>query len=417
MFSRGAFLQFQVLPGKPQDNLMQVTTLLDREKPQPETLIVLPELWASGFDYNVIAEHARMTPELLAALGEQCSQGGYYLAGSLVEEQGGNYYNTLYLTGPLGQIGQYRKQHLFSYWREDDFFQAGDRPAPLQSPHGPVASLVCYDLRFPELAWSQIFQGAEVLVVAAQWPKSRVEHWKVLLQARAIENQVYVIACNGCGQSGEVEIAGHSMIIGPDGTILVQAESTVQYGTSTLEKSSVDALRSKFCPVSKRPYSRADADKVLGLGELLKRLQRLRNQGSRVAFTNGCFDILHPGHVDYLEQARVTADCLVLGLNSDASVRRIKGDGRPINSEQDRARVLAGLACVDFVVIFEQDTPLNLINAVVPDVLVKGADWPENEIVGAVEVKAAGGRVERIAFSHTTSTTAVIAAIQSNTKK
>jgi len=103
----------------------------------------------------------------------------------------------------------------------------------------------------------------------------------------------------------------------------------------------------------------------------------------------------------------------VVGLNSDASVRRIKGGGRPVNDQTARARVLASLGCVDFVVLFDEDTPITLIRAILPDVLVKGADWPEDEIVGAPEVKKAGGRVVRIAFEHDLSTTAVIHRIQS----
>lgn len=116
-------------------------------------------------------------------------------------------------------------------------------------------------------------------------------------------------------------------------------------------------------------------------------------RGRTVVFTNGCFDILHPGHVDYLQRARELGDLLVVGLNSDASVRRLKGKCRPVNSEQDRAAVLAGLSCVDRVVIFDQDTPLELIRTVRPRVLVKGGDWPVEKIVGREVVEADGGKV------------------------
>ena len=136
---------------------------------------------------------------------------------------------------------------------------------------------------------------------------------------------------------------------------------------------------------------------------------------SRIAFTNGCFDLLHAGHVQYLEEARRAADCLVVGLNSDASVRlQGKGDGRPVNPQADRARVLAGLGCVDFVVIFDEPTPLELIRAIRPDVLVKGADWPEDQIVGSTEVKASGGRVLRIELAPGRSTTGIIERIRNS---
>jgi len=116
-------------------------------------------------------------------------------------------------------------------------------------------------------------------------------------------------------------------------------------------------------------------------------------KGKTVVFTNGCFDILHPGHVDYLQRARDLGDLLVVGLNSDASVRRLKGKCRPVNREMDRAAVLAGLSCVDRVVLFEQDTPLELIRAVRPRVLVKGGDWPVEKIVGREVVEGIGGTV------------------------
>ena len=140
------------------------------------------------------------------------------------------------------------------------------------------------------------------------------------------------------------------------------------------------------------PYLRSGpAAKVLDLPGLLERFGRPR--GDRVVFTNGCFDILHRGHVEYLDYARGLGDRLVVGLNTDRSVRQLKGPGRPINPEDDRAVVLAALSSVDAVVLFDQDTPREVIAALLPDVLVKGGDYRPEEIVGAAEVTAAGGRV------------------------
>ena len=133
---------------------------------------------------------------------------------------------------------------------------------------------------------------------------------------------------------------------------------------------------------------------VLSLDALLARLAPLRAAGKKIVFTNGCFDIIHPGHVDLLERARAAGDALVLGLNSDASVRRQgKGEDRPFNTYAARAFVLAHLRSVDFVTMFDDDTPLALIKAVKPDVLVKGGDWSVDRIVGADEVTANGGTV------------------------
>ncbi|MGE4291177.1 MAG: D-glycero-beta-D-manno-heptose 1-phosphate adenylyltransferase [Desulfovibrio sp.] len=136
-------------------------------------------------------------------------------------------------------------------------------------------------------------------------------------------------------------------------------------------------------------------------------------EGYRLVFTNGCFDILHPGHVDLLQRARNLGDGLILGLNSDASVRRLgKGAERPLNSEAERAFVLAGLSCVDFIVIFDEDTPLELVRAVRPSVLVKGGDWPVEKIVGREVVQADGGEVVSLPLLAGYSTTALVERIR-----
>jgi D-glycero-beta-D-manno-heptose 1-phosphate adenylyltransferase len=133
--------------------------------------------------------------------------------------------------------------------------------------------------------------------------------------------------------------------------------------------------------------------KILTLSELRLQANRWRFLGKSIAFTNGCFDILHQGHIFSLSQAAKEADILVVGLNSDGSTRRLKGESRPINNQQSRALILASLLMVDAVVIFEEDTPLELIKDLMPDVIVKGGDYKMEEIVGAKEVIASGGRV------------------------
>lgn len=140
-------------------------------------------------------------------------------------------------------------------------------------------------------------------------------------------------------------------------------------------------------------------------------IAKLRRQKKRVVFTNGCFDILHVGHVEYLSRARRLGDLLVIGLNSDRSVRAIKGKTRPINAERDRAKVLAALYCVDYITIFSDKTPDILIRALKPDILVKGGDWKVKDIVGADFVMSYGGRVARIPFVKGYSTTSVIGKI------
>jgi rfaE bifunctional protein nucleotidyltransferase chain/domain len=140
--------------------------------------------------------------------------------------------------------------------------------------------------------------------------------------------------------------------------------------------------------------------------------EQLRREGRKVVFTNGVFDLLHPGHIRYLNQARGLGDALIVGVNSDRSVRSNKGDGRPINTETERAEMLAALEVVEAVVVFDEDTPHGVIDAVQPDVLVKGADWPEDGIVGRDIVEARGGVVVRVPVEPGYSTSSIIEKIR-----
>ncbi len=151
--------------------------------------------------------------------------------------------------------------------------------------------------------------------------------------------------------------------------------------------------------------------KILTVSSLRPKLEKLRRSGRKIVFTNGCFDILHIGHVSYLEEARKKGDVLVIGLNSDQSVKNIKGSKRPIVPESERAYILAALEVVDFVVIFKENTPQQLIEQLKPHVLVKGADWKGKEVVGATFVKSYGGKVALIKFVPRHSSTNIIETI------
>jgi rfaE bifunctional protein nucleotidyltransferase chain/domain len=151
---------------------------------------------------------------------------------------------------------------------------------------------------------------------------------------------------------------------------------------------------------------------VLTLDEAILRFGREKRNGRRVVFTNGCFDVLHPGHIKTLEQARELGDALIVGINSDARVQQLKGAGRPLIPQDERAEILAALTCVDAVVIFDELTPRETIAAVLPDVLVKGGDWADNKIIGREEVEAAGGRVERVKVVPGYSTTEILRKIR-----
>ena len=152
--------------------------------------------------------------------------------------------------------------------------------------------------------------------------------------------------------------------------------------------------------------------KVLDLDGLIRERALLRDSGKVLVFTNGCFDLLHPGHVRYLREARALGDALVVALNSDQSVRILKGDGRPILSLEERVEVIGALESVDYVTVFDEETPYSLIVQLLPDVLVKGGDWQLNEIVGREQVEAAGGKVLSLPFLEGSSTSDIIERIK-----
>jgi len=147
--------------------------------------------------------------------------------------------------------------------------------------------------------------------------------------------------------------------------------------------------------------------KVMALDAAKIQIQSWRTSGDKIVFTNGCYDLLHPGHIDLLHKSRELGNRLVVGLNTDASVKRLKGESRPILSEQDRAAVLSALSCVDMVVLFDEDTPLNLISSLKPEILVKGADYRPDQVVGKDVVEFYGGKIELVPLLEGYSTTGI----------
>ena len=153
-------------------------------------------------------------------------------------------------------------------------------------------------------------------------------------------------------------------------------------------------------------------DKIKSQDKLCAEIRESRHNGLKIGFTNGCFDIIHAGHVRYLSKAKEECDKLIVAVNSDSSVRRLKGATRPINPEEARMEVLSALEVIDYVTIFEEDTPLDIIQKIQPDIIFKGGDWKESEIVGGDIVKAKGGKVRSLPFVDGYSTTKIINAIK-----
>jgi D-beta-D-heptose 7-phosphate kinase/D-beta-D-heptose 1-phosphate adenosyltransferase len=198
------------------------------------------------------------------------------------------------------------------------------------------------------------------------------------------------------GEAAMLANAGAGIVVGKTGTAVVHPDELVR------------ALRSS--------EMKSAQDKIMSFDAAADTAAQWRAKGLSVGFTNGCFDLLHPGHISLLSQARAACDRLIVGLNTDASVRKLKGEGRPVNSEMARAVVLAALETVDAVVLFDEDTPLKLIEAIKPGVLVKGADYKIETVVGADFVKARGGRVVLADLVPGQSTTGVIQRMDSKAK-
>jgi len=374
LFPAVACLQFPIALGEVERNLEQVRGLLAAHSPSPGTLVLLPEIWATGFDYPHTEELGLRTPEILQTMQQLARDGEIFLAGSLTEPKSGASLpsNTLFVVGPEGPLGSIGKQHLFRFWQEDQYYQRGQQGPLITTPYGPLGGMVCYDLRFPEVAKRQAFAGSRLLIVSAQWPLSRLDHWQTLLRARAIENQAYVAACNGCGVTGTMEMAGHSMIIAPNGQVLHQADGEACLISASLDSAVVDEERRRFFPAGDRPWLQANKDKVLSLEKLLETLMPLRRHGSRVAFVSGDFPALGASEAEYLESARRRADCLVVGLTKGPTPRWQPEATPPSPSLPERARVLTALGCVDFVVLHDAAGSIPLIEARKPDVLIEG---------------------------------------------
>jgi len=247
------FLQFDVKSGNIDTNLLRVEQGLAEIAASCNQIspgiIVLPELWATGFVYEKLPELSGKIPALLENLKTLSVKYQIHIAGSLPEHSGHSYYNTLFITAPNGLAGTYRKQRLFNPMQEDSFFTPGTEPRPIQTDLGPIGALVCYDLRFPELLREQTTLGTELLVVPAQWPAARLDHWRILVQARAIENQMFVVAANRCGTTGDTLFGGHSMIVAPDGSILLEAGKDEECMGTILDLEMASAARSLFTTV------------------------------------------------------------------------------------------------------------------------------------------------------------------------
>ena len=250
-----AAIQFTVQQGDLDANLAYVRQALARVADQGAQLAVLPEMWSSGFAYKNLTELAQRTAAVVAELQELSARHKLVIIGSQPEPaDDGRAYNTAHVIDNGSISARYRKLHLFSLLGEDKAFKGGDGWCLAETSLGKVGVIICYDLRFPELSRRLALEGARVICVPAQWPKPRQEHWRTLLRARAIENQLYVVSANACGPIGKLEFFGMSMVIDPKGEVLADAGDLQTEIVVPLSWEAMDAWRAQIpCFNDRRP--------------------------------------------------------------------------------------------------------------------------------------------------------------------
>lgn len=246
-----AILQMDIALGAPDKNYAKVSELLDKAMeatPAPD-VIILPELWNTGYALEQLHELADEDgARAKKLLSEFCREHQVcIMGGSIAERRGQEIYNTMYAFDRDGQlVGHYSKIHLFRLMDEEKYLAAGEWVGQFELQHIPAGMMICYDIRFPELARKLALAEAKLVFVPAEWPHPRLHHWRTLLTARAIENQLYVIACNRVGKSGTTDFFGHSMIIDPWGEIIVEGDEQENILHATIDIELVDEVRARI---------------------------------------------------------------------------------------------------------------------------------------------------------------------------
>jgi predicted amidohydrolase len=247
-------IQFNVRQGDVDANLAHVRGALKRAADQGANLAVLPEMWSSGFAYKTLNELALRTAGIVEELLALSRELKLVIVGSMPEPDGDKVFNTVFLADNGTLAGVYRKIHLFSLLGEDRAFSGGDRRLLAETSIGRIGVIICYDLRFPELSRRLAVEGAQVICVPAQWPKPREEHWRTLIRARAIENQLFVVACNACGPIGKLDFFGMSMIVDPKGNVLAEVGEGEGEVIATLDMQAMADWRAQIpCFNDRRP--------------------------------------------------------------------------------------------------------------------------------------------------------------------
>lgn len=243
-----ALVQMEIALGQSETNIQSARRLLVQARERGAELVLLPELWSTGYDLEHAGQHASELQEgIFLELSSMAREFALHLCGSVLENRDGRYFNTQTIHGPSGQLlASYSKIHLFGLMHEPEFLGPGNRLSLVQLPWGAAGMSVCYDLRFPEMFRAYALGGAQVILLSAEWPHPRLEHWRTLLCARAIENQCYVVACNCVGESKGNIFFGHSMVIDPWGEVLVEGDEREAVLVAEIDTARADEIRRRF---------------------------------------------------------------------------------------------------------------------------------------------------------------------------
>ncbi len=243
-----ALAQMEVVLGQPQENFERARRFVAEAKAGGAELVLLPELWTTGYDLKRAREHASQLNEgAFAEVANVAREFEVYICGSQLEASGGRCFNTQVLFAPDGRLlASYSKIHLFGLMQEPEYLSPGDELRLASLPWGEAGMAICYDLRFPEMFRAYALAGAQIILLSAEWPHPRLEHWRTLLRARAIENQIFVAATNCVGQGNGNVFFGHSMVIDPWGEIVVEGDESESLLMADVDLSRVEETRRRF---------------------------------------------------------------------------------------------------------------------------------------------------------------------------
>jgi len=241
--------QMNIELGHVKNNFRNAGRLIAEASRRKSSVIVLPELWSTGYDLEHADVHAdELNKGMFTNLSKVATQYNIAVVGSILERRGTNFTNSATFFSPKGRMmGVYRKVHLFRLFEEDKYLEEGNAPLVMDLPWGPTGMAICYDLRFPEIFRTYaVDDQAKLIFVCAEWPLERLEHWRTLLIARAIENQCFIVATNACGKTGDTVFAGHSMIVDPWGKVVTEAGEGEQLLTVDIDLDEVDEIRKRI---------------------------------------------------------------------------------------------------------------------------------------------------------------------------